>query len=491
VHWRREAERERSVYVVGGIAPEGRDLCTNSADVLTTCAAIAERMIYAKVSGRLLKRPGRNKAYYDQYLNAFKFKVAKAAGRTFHPVSAEEFVDLYQGRKRSIYASYLEEYLSTGVKKMHAVFSTFMKVEKVPRGKSPRTIQPRSPIFNIGLGRYLKKSEKAIFRAMARVFKQKHVVFKGLNAVEMAENLRGLWDKYNDPVAVGLDASRFDASVDAGLLEHEHSLYNMLFRCKELRRLLAMQVDNRGVARCHDGTVRYKVRGGRGSGDMNTSLGNSYIMCAIVWTWLNRIGIRASLANNGDDCVVILDRCDLDKFVMGFDAFALELGFTMVVETPVSEFEQIEFCQTQPVYDGQGWRMVRNLLKSREKDSMCLFPLDTPGAIASWLYSVGECGLSLTSGLPVLQEMYTAYMRNGKPSKMSSAVHMKSGSQFLARGMPAEYRLVSDDARVSFFAAFGWTPDEQVAMEEYYRGWTIDPRVVSVDTVEEVGTSPM
>lgn len=491
VHWRREAEKERSVYIVGGISPEGRDLCTNSADMLTTCAAIAERMIYAKVGGKLLKRAGRGKEYYDQFLNAFKMKVVKAAGRTFHPVSAEEFVESYQGRKRSIYASYLEEYLTSGVQKMHAVFSTFMKVEKVPRGKSPRTIQPRSPIFNIGLGRYLKHFEKKCFRAMARVFRQKHVVFKGLNAVEMATNMRCLWDKYNDPVAVGVDASRFDASVDAGLLEHEHSLYNMLFRCKELRRVLAMQVNNRGIARCHDGTVKYKVRGGRGSGDMNTSLGNSYIMCAIIWTWLERIGVRASLANNGDDCVIILDRCDLSRFESGFDGYALDLGFRMVVEKPVTEFEQIEFCQTQPVYDGQSWRMVRNLAKSREKDSMCMFPLTTQGAVGSWLYAVGECGLALTSGLPVLQEMYSAYMRNGRPSKMSEAVFMKSGSQFLARGMPAEYRVVSDDARVSFFAAFGWTPDEQVAMEQYYSSWVLDPVVVLADSVDDVETSPM
>ena len=152
VHWRLEAEKERAVYIVGGIGNDDRTLCTNAADVMTTCAAIAERMIYAKIGGKLLKRAGRSKEYFDGILGGFKKLVVKAAGRTFHPVTPQEFVDSYTGRKRTLYANYLEDYLESGVQRMHAMFRTFMKVEKVPTGKSPRTIQPRSPIFNIGLG---------------------------------------------------------------------------------------------------------------------------------------------------------------------------------------------------------------------------------------------------------------------------------------------------------------------------------------------------
>lgn len=491
VHWRLEAEKERAVYVVGGVAPDQRTLCTNAADVMTTCAAIAERMIYAKVSGKLLKRAGRSKEYYDGILGEFKKRVVKAAGRTFHPVTPQEFVESYTGRKRTLYANYLEDYLETGVLQMHATFRTFMKIEKVPTNKSPRTIQPRSPVYNIGLGRYLKHSEKPIFRAMARVYRQKYVVFKGLNAVDMATEMHNLWLEFTDPVAVGLDASRFDASVDVGLLEHEHSLYNMLFRDKELRRLLQMQLRNVGAAYCHDGIIRYTVTGGRGSGDMNTSLGNSYIMCALVWCWLSICGVRARLANNGDDCILIMERVDVPQFSDGFTDYAKSLGFTMVVEDPVDEFESIEFCQTHPVWDGEKWRMVRNVDTAREKDSMCLFPLDTPGALGSWLYAVGECGMALTAGIPVFQEMYQAYMRNGKPSNMSEAVFMQSGSRQLSRGMDPSYREVTAEARVSFFIAFGMTPDEQVALEEHYKCWRLAPTVVEVDDIDCIEGSPM
>lgn len=491
VHWRLEAEKERAVYIVGGIGNDDRTLCTNAADVMTTCAAIAERMIYAKIGGKLLKRAGRSKEYFDGILGGFKKLVVKAAGRTFHPVTPQEFVDSYTGRKRTLYANYLEDYLESGVQRMHAMFRTFMKVEKVPTGKSPRTIQPRSPIFNIGLGRYLKHAEKPIFRAISRVFGQKYTVFKGLNAVEMGTELRKLWDHFVDPVALGIDASRFDASVDIGLLEHEHSLYNMLFHDKELSRLLRMQLHNVGVAYCHDGIVRYTVTGGRGSGDMNTSLGNSYIMCALIWVWLQKIGVNAKLANNGDDCVVIMERGDQARFEEGFAEYASSLGFVMVVEDSVDEFELIEFCQTHPVFDGVKWRMVRNFDSAREKDSMCLFPLETPGAIGSWLYAVGECGMALTAGIPVFQEMYQAFMRNGKPSKMSEAVFMQSGAKMMSAGMDGKWVEVSTEARVSFFSAFGVTPDEQVALEEYYRSWTLSPTVVVVDSIYDVESSPM
>ncbi len=491
IHWRREAVKERFVYIVGGLAPEDRTLCTNDADVMTTCAAIAERMIYAKINGRLVKRPGMPVEHYRDILGKFRDKVVRAAGSKYHPVTPEEFVESYKGRKRTIYASYLDEFISKGVSEIHARFKTFMKVEKVPTNKSPRTIQPRSPIFNIGLGRFLKHKEKPIFRAIAKVFKQDIVVFKGLNANQAGQEMRTLWERFNTPVAVGLDASRFDASVDEGMLRFEHSLYNALFQDKELARLLKMQLKNVGVAYCYDGKIKYTVSGGRGSGDMNTSLGNSFIMCAIVWCWLQKCGVNACLANNGDDCVVIMESGDLEQFSLGFDVFAASCGFTMVVEEPVYEFEQIEFCQTHPILVGGEWRMVRNFTTAREKDSMCLFPLDNAGALQSWLYAVGECGLALCSGVPVMQEMYTAMMRSGRPSNMSEAVFMQSGSRMMSIGMESKRVPVSEDARYSFYVAFGVTPDEQVAMEEYYSQWAVDAHVQCVDELLEVAGTPL
>ncbi len=491
IHWRWEEEKERSVYVVEGVAGDGRKLKTNAADVMTTCAAILERMIYAKISGELIRRPCRSYGHYNAVLKDFKVRVVRSMGHTCEPCTAEEFVELYKGRKHTLYESVLDDYLENGVKRVHAMYTTFMKVEKVPVDKSPRCIQPRDRRYNIAVGRYLKPQEKRIFRAIAKVFRQKYVVFKGLNANQAGEEMAKLWDQYAEPVAVGLDASRFDASVDEGMLQWEHSVYNMIFQSKELKRLLSWQLRSKGIAWCFDGKITYHVQGGRGSGDMNTSLGNCLIMCAIVWTWLRACGVKASLCNNGDDCIVIMEKSDLELFSSGFSSFAKNLGFTMVVEDPVFELEKIEFCQTHPLCVNGEWRMVRNFHSAREKDSMCLFPLDNKGALMSWLYAVGECGLALCSGVPVFQAMYEAYMRNGRPSKMSEAVFMQSGSRMLSRGMEAKHVEVDTDARVSFFLAFDVTPDEQVALEEYYSTWKCDGHVFCEDDLGCIGGAPM
>ncbi len=493
IHWRREDVKERRVYVVEGVCPsDERKLKTNDADVMTTCSAILERMIYAKIGGKLLKRPCREYEHYDKELGEFKTRVVKAIGCVCEPCTAEEFCELYKGRKQTLYKQVLDDYLANGVKKVHAMYTTFMKVEKVPTNKSPRCIQPRDRRYNIAIGRYLKPHEKRIFKAIAKVFKQKYVVFKGLNANQAGAEMEKLWSSFSDPVAVGLDASRFDASVDVGMLKWEHSVYNRIFRSKELKRWLSWQLSSEGVARCYDGKIKYHVLGGRGSGDMNTSLGNSMIMCGIVWAWLQKCGIRAKLANNGDDCVVIMERSDLAAFSQGFDEHTRNLGFTMVIEKPVFELEEIEFCQTHPVCVDGEWRMVRNFHSAREKDSMCLFPLDNPGARKSWLYAVGECGLALTSGVPIFQELYTGYMRNGRPSHMSEAVFMQSGSRMMSQGMEAKFTPVSAGTRVSFFKAFGITPDEQVALEKYYQGWSCGDHIKVGETdLSCIGGAPM
>jgi len=61
----------------------------------------------------------------------------------------------------------------------------------------------------------------------------------------------------------------------------------------------------------------------------------------------------------------------------------------------------------------------------------------------------------------------------------------------MSAGMDGKWVDVSTEARVSFFSAFGVTPDEQVALEEYYRSWTLSPTVVVVGSISDVDGSPM
>jgi len=356
-----------------------------------------------------------------------------------------------------------------GVKK------AFVKAEKInftaKPDPAPRVIQPRDPRYNVEVGVYLRPLEHSIYRGIAEVYGGP-TVMKGYTAEGVASNLREMWDLFSDPVAVGLDASRFDQHVRAEMLRWEHGVYTSCFQAahaKRLRWLLKGQINNKCFLMASDGRIKYRVNGSRMSGDMNTALGNCLIMCALVHRLAEERRVRVRLANNGDDCVVVMERRDLARFTGGLKEWFLDFGFNMKVETPVDVFERIEFCQAHPVFDGVGWVMVRNVRTTMSKDACCVVKDYGWGVDASrWLATVGECGLAMTGGVPIMQEYYQAFRRNGGEAREIACV-LESGMAMLSRGMHREVSEPTEAARVSFFLAFGILPSAQEVLEDHLR----------------------
>lgn len=378
-------------------------------------------------------------------------------------VARVDYPQLYHGRKQIVYQRAYDSLLRKPVNRKDAYLSTFIKAEKVnfsAKGDpAPRVIQPRTPRYNLEVGRYLKLFEKELCRGFARAFGYQ-VVCKGLNADEVAMQLRSNWDQFHDPVAFGLDASRFDQHVSEEALLFEHSVYNSVFRSPELARLLRMQVDNTGYGRIGSQYIRYTVRGCRMSGDINTGMGNCLLMSMMVLAYFQHHNIRARLANNGDDCVVFCERRDLRAFE-GISEWFTALGFKLKRETTVDVFERIEFCQTQPVLVGGSWRMVRNPWTAMSKDCVSLLSWDGPEQFAVWRDAIGTCGGELTSGVPVWESFYSS-IREG--SRTGGLEHVyDTGMGMAARGV--RRCVIDDQARFSFWLAFGITPEEQVVAE--------------------------
>jgi hypothetical protein len=477
-----------------GVSPVDRTLAVNDANLSTMATALLERMYYCKVDGKFVSPTDPGTGHVFKELKTFRNKLCRMLGRYSKPVSTNSFVLMYRSRKRAIYEAAGERFEIFGVSHRDANCSMFVKLEKVNPTKAPRCIQPRSTVYNVAVGRYLKPIEHKVYEVIADVFKSSTpVVMKGLNVEGVGVSLASKWDEFVAPVAVGLDATKFDMHVSTSMLKWEHSVYAHMFNNdKELGKLLSWQLNNSGKAYAWDGTLSYHVRGRRFSGDMNTALGNCLIMCGMIYSWARRQGVRIELANNGDDAVVIMETEDLHKFNGGLKEWFGTLGFRMTVEPPVFELEQVEFCQMHPVDVGGTWRMVRNLNSSREKDSMCLLRIGGETDFRKWLGAVGECGLALTSGVPVMQEFYKFYCRNGMKSKMKNAVGMQTGFFFLSIGMEAKVSPVEDDTRLSFYKAFGLTPDEQVALEQYYSSlkfsWT---GVETIDNLNSLNLSPL
>jgi hypothetical protein len=232
---------------------------------------------------------------------------------------------------------------------------------------------------------------------------------------------------------------------------------------------------NSGRARFPDGKIKFQMKGTRASGDLNTSLGNVILMCSIIWAWAVRQGLRIALANNGDDCVIIMESGELNAFTNGFREFFGDLGFRLTVEPAVYCFERIEFCQTQPVLIDQEWRMLRNPNVTVQKGSMCTLPIPNNRVLRRWMMSVGLCEGALNEGVPVLQHWAAAMRRNGLKASRKFQENVWRGTTrgYYYVGRDVRLKQITTTARVSFFKAFGITPDEQVALEGKYQQYVM------------------
>lgn len=472
-----QARRARQIHVIEHLAPDNT-ACVYNPDICTLERGIKERVYYVKSGGGWALAPLPVPKLFSKRLRSFEGLLGKHLPSTT-PVSRQEFVDMYQGRRHVVYQAALDSLMTIGVSKRDAKVKAFVKAEKGKLGSAPRVIQPRDPRYNIEVGKYLKPTEERMYKAIARVYGDR-TVMKGLNARGVASNMLRKWNNFSKPVAVGLDASRFDQHVSVDALKWEHKQWIKCFRNpdhkRELTKLLSWQLRSKGVGYCKDGKLKYSVEGKRMSGDMNTGSGNCLLMCAMIYAYSEHKNVRVKLANNGDDCVVFMESKDYTRFSDGLQQWFLELGFSMTVEPPVYDFERIEFCQAKPIFDGTEYTMVRNI-RAFTKDACVLVPIESTKTLASWLGAVGDAGMSLTGGIPIWQEFYSVMQRSAgdasSPRRRSGAKFLnqsafETGMMMSAKGMSRVYGEVSARARYSFWLAFGIIPDHQVALEIQY-----------------------
>jgi hypothetical protein len=438
---------------------------------------LVERLYLVSTADGLAPPPRPLGNTFSERLSGFTAQIARYLPEAAR-VDYDVFVGYYSGRQKAVYQKAVDSLMHTPVQHSDAAVKTFVKAEKTDFSNkpdpAPRIIQPRDPRYNVEVGRFLRPVEKLVYRAIAKVWGGPTVL--KANAADQAAALRGMWETFADPVAVGLDASRFDQHVSTAALRWEHGVYLRMFRGEErakLERLLGWQLNTVGKAYLPTGRVTYRTEGARMSGDINTSLGNCLIMCAMVWAWCSAAGVKARLANNGDDCVVVMERRDLARFMDGLDVWFTEMGFTMAVETPVDTFEAITFCQTSPIWTPEGWVMVRTPDRGVMKDLTSLLNLDT--ALAAYLGAVGKGGLAATGGIPVYQELYRSMAAAGSNSAIERHAATLGGLRFLAAGMKRQYSAIHPQTRVSFALAFGILPDEQLVLEEWLRDNPLTP----------------
>jgi hypothetical protein len=466
VHYETGGERireRRATQLTHGLIQEWG---VHNNDIVNLARAVTERVFVVKIDGKyqLTPQPTRNvEKALAKFTAKFLFHMPELS-----PISMEQFIESYTGRKRRMYEKAYASLQSDPLKQSDACVSAFIKDDKIDFGAKPnacgRVIQPRSPRFNIVIGCYLRPFEKAAFRAIAGVFRGVTVA-KGLNAFERGKLLHDKWDEFDDPVAIMLDAERFDQHCGRDITEWKHKTEERSFPgATELVELNRMRSVNRCYGRTPDGSVKYTVKGKTMSGDMDTAAGNCLIMCAVTWTVMLEMVVRKyAYINDGDDGVLIVERNQVERVRKDFHRSFLAFGFTMKWDGDTDELGKVRFCQCAPVYDGTEWRMVRDPLRALAKDALTLRRVRDSEHHAELVSATGWCGMSLAGDLPIFSTFYRKMCLDSfKPT-----TEFRSGMDYMARDLTPRHGPVRDEARLSFWKAFGVSPDNQLALEAY------------------------
>lgn len=448
----------------------GKNFGVHNSSLTNLRRGLLERVFYVETPHGLAPPPEPKSGIFNQ-LTGFRSKLMRIVG-SHSRISDDQFVALYHGRRRTIYQAAAESLRTRSVERKDAYLSTFIKAEKIPLWRkpdpAPRVIQPRNPRYNVVVGTYLRPFEHHLYRGIDTIMGGPTVI-KGYDVHKIGQIMWDAWDQFQHPVAIGFDMSRFDQHVSYDALKFEHSVYLQHFgHDKELARMLSWQLNNKGYANLPEGKVRYKRRGCRMSGDMNTAMGNCLLACAITWHLLR--GIKFRLLNNGDDCVVITEKSNESAVCDRLKGF-LDFGFTCIAEKPVYVFEHLEFCNLQPCVTDTSCVAVRKPSVSISKDTYCVSGWNNTKDAKNWLNAIGQCGLSISPGIPVLQSYYQSLIRNFPNGAWLAKNCGKLDSGFYRLYLMSKGTTpvpVSEIARYSFYLMTGTTPDQQKAIEEYY-----------------------
>jgi len=387
------------------------------------------------------------------------------------PLNHEEFCEKYVGLKRQRYVTAKNNILSKGDNCVDASVTGFLKPEKYVADAAARLISPRTPEYLLETGCYLEPLEKKLYKAIAEE-EGYECIMKGYNLGSRARVMSLHWEHFTNPIAIGLDASKFDQHVSQAALRYEHSFYLRAFQNDpKLQRLLVGQLLNAVTCRLDDGIVRWTSKGGRMSGDMNTALGNCVLSAAMLTEWARQVGVSMRCVIDGDDCVAFMEKEDEDRFLDGLVEWYAERGFRMKVEDTVYSFEDIEFCQCHPVWLTEGWMLVRNPIKAMTQDHVWI----ERGGIThrEVLAATGEGGVCLYGDCPVLGAYYRMLRGTGGLTRAAKREMAMKRSWMRHLSGERAHGSVTERARVSFGKAFGITPAHQVELESYFASFDL------------------
>jgi len=394
--------------------------------------------------------------------------------RVDHQTLIENTRSTIKNRYRRAYFELRNRVTNLGDKEKRV--KAFVKYEKIPIGKFEAGKPPRMIQFRDFTYLYCLKRELLNFSLTVKTSPQlkwntqpiQTIFTKVHDSYGTAAVLKESWDMFIEPVAICLDHSKFDGHYCTELLEIEARFWKELNGSHMLKWLLEQQLVNHGST--HHG-IKYKVKGGRMSGEYTTSDGNSMMNYAMLVTWLKHYGLdqyQFRVHVNGDDSVIIVDR----KFAWLRHKLAYFRNFNMETECDrvVSDFREITYCQASPIRGKElRWYMVKEPVRTISR--LCYCDEKFSASIQRYTRGVGLCELAVNTGIPIMQSISLWMISIG--SKPLGCVDKFPA---LNSGNDVEVTEVSMTTRNDYEVAFGISIEGQLEIENFFAGLIRSPQ---------------
>jgi len=397
---------------------------------------------------------------------------------TVEPLTYNQVVESYVSKRmRNRYQQALDTLNSEGLcTRKDSKVSAFVKAEKLAGYKThkPRVIMGRSPRYNLELATFLKPLEHCMYSSLrgwnSRFLTRTRLIGKGLNSEGRADLIRRKFQSKENVVAFEVDCKSFESHVSLSQLRGEHSVYTKLCPNTRLRQLLAWQERFTGVG---PGGVEFTIEGKRASGDFNTGLGNTLIMCAMVLATAKRLGKQFDFVADGDNAVLFVLRKDLTLWKERLQMDFKEMGHDLDVGETANQLEKVVFGQSKPCLAAGRWVMVRNPEKVLSHASSSHEHFSNMRGGIRVLRAIAYCEAHLSRGVPVLQEYARSLWKATIGAKMARGARFDDPTyRSILDASTSEcvtWAEVTSEARLTFADAWGIGPEEQIKMEQELR----------------------
>lgn len=395
----------------------------------------------------------------DKIINSIKFSA-----------DAYNFSEVMSNTRKCIYSRYRKAYLNilnrrltpNEIKGHLEAFVKYEKwnLEKIQNGKSPRIVQHRSYEFLFVNKAYVLPIVKKLKQCTTIINEQpiNTIFMKYYKNFEQINIIQDAWLKYNRPCCLCLDMKAFDGHVTSALLEIEHKFWTSFYTGKDkdnLEYILKHQIYNRGITQ---NGIYFKKYGSRASGDYTTSDGNSLLNFLMLRSFMG--DIKCHIFDCGDDSLIILDQTDL-KLVKPLDYFNI-FGMECECDRIATVFEDINFCQCNPVKINGTYRFVKDPLRTMSRTTVC--PSQYTKCLNRYMSGIGLCELASNVGVPILQAWSLRLLFDSGFDKPLGSVDKQFA--LFTDLEKIEITNIDFETRLSFQEAFNITIIEQLELEK-------------------------